>query len=39
MLTIRLEKKSALEWLFEFWDNDDKSRIQTKNGWLEGRGG
>ena len=32
LLKVRLEGKSALEWTFEFGDNDNKCRIWQKNG-------
>jgi len=27
---VRLEEKSAVDWLFDFWDKDDASRIPQK---------
>ena len=29
-LRLRLEEKLALEWLFDFWDNDDCRRVPRK---------
>ena len=29
-LRLRLEEKAALEWPFEFWDNEDRCRIRQK---------
>lgn len=30
LLRLHLDKKSALMWPFEFWDNDDKCKNQQK---------
>ena len=30
LLRVRLEEKSAMKWLFEFWENDNKCRIRQK---------